>query len=73
MLQKELSESIGFHNRFQKYQGCIAFDVSNCGKYIVAAINFWVISEDDMLKNVTKILKDKAKTFTYMEWPPHPY
>ena len=41
--------------------------------YTEAAINFGGISEDDMLKNVAKTLKEKAKKFTNMEWLPHPY
>ena len=35
--------------------------------YTEAAINFGGISEDDMLKNVAKTLKEKAKKFTNME------
>ena len=34
MLQKESGQSIGFHNRFQKYQSCIVYDVSKGGTYI---------------------------------------
>ena len=34
MLQKEPGQSIGFHNRFQKYQSCIVYDVSKGGTYI---------------------------------------
>ena len=41
--------------------------------YTEAAINFGGISEDDMLKNVAKTLKEKAKKLTNMEWLPHPY
>ena len=49
MLQKEFGQSIGFHNRFQKNKSCIVFDVSKGYTYVEAAINFWSISEDDML------------------------
>ena len=73
MLQKEFGQSICFHDRFQKHQRCIVFDVSKGGMYIEATINFWGISENNMLKNVTKILTEKGKKFTNMEWPPHPY
>ena len=52
MLQKEFGQSVGFHNH-------IVFDVLKCGTYIEAAINFWGISEHDMLKNVAKIHKEK--------------
>ena len=71
MLQNKFRQSISFHN-FQKNQSCIVFDVSKGGTYIEAAINFWGISEDHMLKIVAKILKEKAKKFRNMEWQPHP-
>ena len=73
MLQKKFGQSIGFHNCFQKNQIYIVIDVSRGGTYIEATSNFWRISEDDMLKNVNKTLKEKAKIFTNMEWPPHLY
>ena len=67
MLQKKFGQSIGFHNCFQKNQSYIVIDVSRGGTYIEATSNFWRISEDDMLKNVAKTLKEKAKIFTNME------
>ena len=73
MLQKEFGQSIGFHNCFQKNQSYIVLDVPKGGTYIEAASNFWRISKDDVLKNVAKTLKEKAKIFSNMEWPPHLY
>ena len=67
MLQKEFGQSIGFHNCFQKNQSYIVLDVPKGGKYIEAASNFWRISKDDVLKNVAKTLKEKAKIFSNME------
>ena len=61
MLQKEFGQSIGFHNRFQKKQSFFVFDVSKSGMHIEAAINFWGISEDGMLKMWPKYLNKKQR------------
>ena len=61
MLQKEFGQSICFHDRFQKHQRCIVFDVSKGGMYREAAINFWGISEDDMLKKCHQNTQRKRK------------
>ena len=39
ILEKEFGDAIGFHNRFQKNQSSIVYDVSKGGSYIEAAIN----------------------------------
>lgn len=33
LLQKEFKDANGFHNRFQKNQSCIVYDVSKGGNY----------------------------------------
>ena len=72
ILKKEFGDVVGFHNRFQKNQSSIVYDVSKGGSYIEAAINAWGISDDDLLRNVASRLRNKTKNFTNLTWPPHP-
>ena len=72
ILKKEFGDVVGFHNRFQKNQSSIVYDVSKGGSYIEAAINAWGISDDDLLRNVASRLRKKTKNFTNLTWPPHP-
>ena len=72
ILEKEFGDTIGFHNRFQKNQSCIVYDVSKGSSYIEAAINAWGISDDDVLRNVASRLRNKTKHFANLTWPPHP-
>ena len=72
ILEKEFGDTIGFHNRFQKNQSCIVYDVSKGGGYIEAAINPWGISDDDLLRNVASRLRNKTKHFANLTWPSHP-
>ena len=65
MLQKEFGQSVGFHNRFQKKESCIVFDVSKGGTYIEVSINFWGISEDDMLKMWPKYQRKSKEICKY--------
>ena len=71
ILEKEFGYAIGFHNRFQKNQSSIVYDVSKGGSYIEAAINAWGISDDDLLRNVASRLRNKTKNFINLTWPPH--
>ena len=72
ILQKEFGDAIGFHNRFQKNQSSIIYNVSKEGSYIEAAINAWIISDDDLLHNVARRLRNKTKRLTNLTWSPHP-
>ena len=72
ILKKEFGDVVGFHNRFQENQSSIVYDVSKGGSYIEAAINAWGISDDDLLRNVARRLRNKTKNFTNLTWPPHP-
>ena len=72
VLEKESGDAINFHNRFQKNQSSIVYDVSKGGSYIEATINAWGISDDNLLRNVASRLRNKTKNFTNLTWPPHP-
>ena len=72
ILEKEFGDAIGFHNRFQKNQSSIIYNVSKGGSYIEAAINAWIISDNDLLHNVARRLRNKTKRFTNFTWSPHP-
>ena len=72
ILEKEFGDAIGFHNRFQKNQSSIIYNVSKGGSFIEATINAWRISDDDLLHNVASQLRNKTKNFTNLTWSPHP-
>ena len=61
ILEKEFGDAIGFHNRFQKNQSSIVYDVLKGGSYIQAAINAWGIS-DLLLRSVDSRLRNKIKS-----------
>ena len=69
--EKEFGDTIGFHNRFQKNQSCIVYDVLK-GSCYIEAINAWGIFDDDLLRNVASRLRNKTKHFANLTWPPHP-
>ena len=70
MLQKEFSETIGFHNRLHKNQSVIVYDVSKEGSFIESAVNFWRISIASMIKHVAKHTRENFRSLESMVWPP---
>ena len=70
MLQQEFGKSIGFHNRSNKNESTIVYDVSKGGSFIESAINFWGISIDSMLKHIAKYMRENFRNKEIMTWPP---
>ena len=60
ILEKEFGDAIGFHNRFQKNQSSIVYDVLKGSSYIQAAINAWGIS-DLLSRSVASRLRNNIK------------
>ncbi len=71
MLQDEFKEELGFHNRFHKNQSTIVYDASAGGTYIESAIYSWGISDEQLLNNVARRLREKITDDTAFSWPPH--
>lgn len=71
MLQDEFKEELGFHDRFHKNQSTIVYDASAGGTYIESAIYSWGMSDEQLLNNVAKRLREKVTEEAAFSWPPH--
>lgn len=69
MLQNEFKDKIGFHDRFHKNQSTIAYDASAGGSYIEAAIYSWGVSNEQLLNNVARRLRETLKEDEGLPWP----
>ena len=61
IIEDRFGDRIGFHMRFHKKQSLIAYDKSEGGTYIEAAMNAWGI-DDVLVKNVASCLHKKVRT-----------
>ena len=71
MLHNEFPTTTGFHDRFHKNQSTIVYNTSAGGSYVEAAIHSWGISDEQLLNNVARRLKNKLNGQTGLAWPPH--
>lgn len=70
MLQEEFGEKIGFHNRYRKNESALVYDTSAGGSYIEAAIYSLGVSDDQLLNNVARRIKEALVSIPGMAWPP---
>jgi len=70
MLQKEFGENIGFHDRHRKNESTLVYDTSAGGSYTEAAIYSLGVSDDQLLNNVARRMKDALASIPEMAWPP---
>ena len=68
MIEKELKNKIGFHDRFVKNTSTIVYNASAGGSCIEAAINSWGVSD---VNTVARRLKEKLEGDASTDWPPH--
>lgn len=67
---KRFWRKIGFHNRFQKNQSCIVYDITKERKYIKSLINSSWILDDELLRNVADRLQNTIKNFNSLTCSP---
>ena len=70
MLQNEFKGQLGFHDRFHKNQSTIVYDASAGGSYIEAAIYSWGVSDEQLLNNAARRLRETYKEEVGLSWPP---
>ena len=71
ILEDEFGSRIGFHERYHRNKSTIVYDTSKGGSYIEAAIHSWGISDDQLLQNTSRRLRDSLKSFPTVNWPPN--
>ena len=70
MLHIEFSNTIAFHNRFQKNKSTIVYDATVAGgNYIEVAINSWGINDEQLLQTTPRRLKDSMSKEMHINWP----
>ncbi len=70
MLADQFPDQLGFHNRYQKNQSTLVYDVREGGSFIEAAIYSWVISNEQLLNTAARRLRDELLINTGIIWPP---
>ena len=70
LLKEQFGNKLGFHDRYHKNQSTIVYDTTARGSYIEAAINFWVVSDEQLINSVARCLKEKLSKEDIMKWPP---
>ena len=70
MLQKEFGENIGFHEFHRKNESILIYDMSAGGSYSEAAIYSLGVSDDHLLNNVARRMKDALASSPTMAWSP---
>jgi len=61
LLQKEFGDSIGFHQRNQKNVSELVYDTSAGGTYVEAALSSLGVSNEQLIMNVAKRLKERTR------------
>ena len=70
MLQEEFDERIVFHNRYRKNESALVYYTSAGGSYIEAAIYSLGVSDDQLLNNAARQIKEALLSIPGMACPP---
>ena len=71
ILTKEFGDSIGFQERHQKNMSELVYDTTAGGTYVEAAMSSLGISDEQLLMNVARRLKEHILESPTMAWVPY--
>ena len=70
ILSRKFQNNIGFHSRSQKNQSDLVYDTQGGGSYIEAAITSMGVSDEQLVRNVSKRIVGDVKAVGSIVWPP---